>query len=149
MGSEPTVVTCLPVNFRAFNPAENPAHSQRSRWGQVHLCPVDAQKMPFFSFFPCILKQDVCVNGEKVMGSRHHYICCYCLFSHVRTFATPWTIAPPGSSVHGISQARILEWVVISFYRGSSWPRDWTRVSCTGRWIFHLWATREAYHYLQ
>ena len=36
----------------------------------------------------------------------------------------------PGSSVHGISQARTLEWVDISFSRGSSWPRDWTCVSC-------------------
>ena len=36
----------------------------------------------------------------------------------------------PGSSVHGILQARILEWIAISFSRGSSWPRDQTRVSC-------------------
>ena len=36
----------------------------------------------------------------------------------------------PGSSVHGILQARILKWVAISFFRGSSQPRDWTRVSC-------------------
>ena len=36
----------------------------------------------------------------------------------------------PGSSVHGIFQIRILEWVVISYSRGSSWPRDWTHVSC-------------------
>ena len=36
----------------------------------------------------------------------------------------------PGSSVHGIFQARILDWVVIPFSRGSSWPRDRTRVSC-------------------
>ena len=35
----------------------------------------------------------------------------------------------PGSSVHGILQARILEWVAIPFLRGSSWPRDWTWVS--------------------
>ena len=41
----------------------------------------------------------------------------------------------PGSSVHGISQARILEWVAISFSRGSSGPRDWTQVYCIGRWI--------------
>ena len=34
--------------------------------------------------------------------------------------------SPPGSSIHGILQARILEWVVISVSRGSSWPRDWT-----------------------
>ena len=36
----------------------------------------------------------------------------------------------PGSSVHRIFQTRILEWVAISFSRGSSWPRDWIRVSC-------------------
>ena len=42
----------------------------------------------------------------------------------------PMDCSPPGSSVHGISQAGILEWVAISFSRGSSWPRDWTCVSC-------------------
>ena len=41
--------------------------------------------------------------------------------------------SPPGSSVHRISLARLLEWVAISFSRGSSWPRDWTCVSCIGR----------------
>ena len=50
------------------------------------------------------------------------------------SFVTPWTIAC--SSAHGIFQARILEWVVIFFSRGSSWPRDWTCVSCiTGRFF--------------
>ena len=43
--------------------------------------------------------------------------------------------SPPGSSVHGISQARVLECVAISFSRGSSQPRDWPYVSCTGRQI--------------
>ena len=37
---------------------------------------------------------------------------------------------PPGSSVHGILQARVLEWVAIPFSRGSSQPGDWTKVSC-------------------
>ena len=46
--------------------------------------------------------------------------------SSVQLFSTPWTCNPRGSSVHGISQGRILEWVVISYARGSSWPRDWT-----------------------
>ena len=45
--------------------------------------------------------------------------------------------SPPGSSVHGILQARILEWVVSSFSRGSSWPRDRTCVSCIGRQILY------------
>ena len=44
---------------------------------------------------------------------------------------------PPGSSVHGISQARILEWVAVCFSRGSSQPRVQTQVSCTGRWILY------------
>ena len=50
----------------------------------------------------------------------------------------------PGSPVHGILEARILEWVAIPFSRVSSWPRDQTRVSCiTGR-FFTVWTTREA-----
>ena len=52
--------------------------------------------------------------------------------------------SPPGSSVHGILQARILEWVAISFCRGSSWPRDWTKDSCIACRVLTLWATREA-----
>ena len=53
------------------------------------------------------------------------------LLSRVRLFATPWT-SLPGSSVHGILQARILEWGAISFSRGSSQPRDRTQVSRIG-----------------
>ena len=53
-------------------------------------------------------------------------------------FATLWTVA---------YQARILEWVAISFSRGSSRPRDWTWVSCTAGRLFTIWATREALSY--
>ena len=49
-----------------------------------------------------------------------------------------------GSSVHGIFQARTLEWIAISFSRGSSWTREWTWVSCTEGRFFTRWATREA-----
>ena len=49
----------------------------------------------------------------------------------------------PGSSVHGISQARILEWVSIPFSRGSSQSRDWTWLSCTAGRFLTIWATRE------
>ena len=49
-----------------------------------------------------------------------------------------------GSSVHGISQGRVLEWVAIPFSRGSSQPRDWTQVSCISGRFFTLWATRAA-----
>ena len=53
--------------------------------------------------------------------------------------------SPPGSSVHGISQARILEWVAISFSRGCSWPSDRTRVSSIAGRHFTIWATRESH----
>ena len=59
----------------------------------------------------------------------------------------PVDCSPPGSPVHGISQARILEWVVISYFRGSSQPRDPTHVSCIsciGRQILYHCATWEA-----
>ena len=50
----------------------------------------------------------------------------------------------PGSSVHGILQARILEWVSMSFSRGSSWSKNRTRVSCIAGRFFTNWTTREA-----
>ena len=70
-----------------------------------------------------------------------------CVFSHVWLLATPQICRLPGSSVHGISQARILEWVAISSSRESSWPRDWTCISCGScfvRQILYHWAIREA-----
>ena len=63
-------------------------------------------------------------------------------FSHV-WLCDPMDCIPPGSSVQGISQARILEWVTISFFRGSSQPRVRTSVFCIGRWILYHRATRE------
>ena len=51
--------------------------------------------------------------------------------------------SPPGSSIRGLLQARVLEWVAISFSRGSSQPRDRTRVSHIAGRRFTIWATRE------
>ena len=53
----------------------------------------------------------------------------------------------PGSSIQGIFQARVLEWVAISLYRGSSWPRDWTRVSRITGSCFTVWAISEVIIY--
>ena len=50
----------------------------------------------------------------------------------------------PGSSVHGILQARILEWVAILFSRDSSQQRDWTWISCIAGRFFTIWAIRDA-----
>ena len=62
----------------------------------------------------------------------------------------PTECSLPDSSVPGISQARILEWVATSFFRGSSLPRDLTHlswVSCTGRWVLYQCAIWEAQSY--
>ena len=67
-------------------------------------------------------------STEKTGGLKIFAFCFGFVLSHVS--ATPWTIySPPGSSVHGIPQTRILEWVAISYSRGSSRPRDRTCVS--------------------
>ena len=52
----------------------------------------------------------------------------------------------PGSSVHGILQARILEWAAMPFTKGSSWSQDRTQVSHIAGGFFTNWATREAYN---
>ena len=57
------------------------------------------------------------------------------------TVFDPMDHSPPGSSVHGILQAKILEWVAIYFSRGSSQPRDRTQVSHIAGRCFNLWAT--------
>ena len=68
-------------------------------------------------------------------------MCCVCV-SHSVLFDSLWPMdcSPPGSSVHGIRQACILEWVAISFSRATPRPRDWTSISyvfCIGRRVLY------------
>ena len=63
------------------------------------------------------------------------------------TLCDPMDCSPPGSSVPGILQARMLEWVAMASSRGSSWPRDPIRVSYICSQILYCWATREASHH--
>ena len=79
---------------------------------------------------------------------RIHTDCVHvCVHTHVQLF-DPMDCSPPGSSVHGIFQARLLEQVAISCSRGSSWPRDGSNLhflsSCIGRQILYLFAIWEA-----
>ena len=74
-------------------------------------------------------------------------VCVCCYFSRVwSTLCDPVDCNPPGSPVHGIFPARILEWVAISFSRGSSWPRDRTWVSHIASRLFyylsHQWSSK-------
>ena len=80
---------------------------------------------------------------KSLQGDVHHaiqipftflsyWVCCCCLVAKwCLTLLWPHGCSLPGSSVHGILQARILEWVAMPSSRGASWPRDRTPVSCT------------------
>ena len=67
---------------------------------------------------------------------------CVCVFVTYLcpTLCDPMDCSPPDSSVCGILQARILEWIAIYFSRRSSWPRDWTQISCIAGRFFTIWA---------
>ena len=102
----------------------------------------------------CHLQQDgwtwgiLCLVKYIRQKDKYYTITLISCFSHwvvFSSFATPWTIALTDSSIHGIFPARILEWVIISFSRRSSWSRDRTHVSCIGRLILYRWAIWETH----
>ena len=81
----------------------------------------------------------------RVFVTLKHNFCSYCLVPQsCPTFCDSMDGSLLGYSVHGLAQTRILEWETISSSGGSSWPRDRTHISCTGRQILYPWATREA-----
>ena len=90
-------------------------------------------KKPFVSIYICIFV----MHGLFVLVTQS-----------CPTLCDPMDWSPPDSSVHGILLARILEWAAIPFSRGSSWPRDWTQVSCTAGRFFTSWAIRKPMDYL-
>ena len=91
--------------------------------GRVTIAPTSA---PLSLFFKVIISHSSLSFALAVQS-----------LSHVQHFCDSMDCSPPGSSVHGISQARILEWVAISFSRASSQPRDQTHISCIGRQILY------------
>ena len=78
--------------------------------------------------FRALVSPELITPSAVVWGATQCGVCAQS-WSRVWLLTDPIDCSPPGSSVHGISQARILEWVAISFCRGSSRPRDWTQVS--------------------
>ena len=84
----------------------------------------------------CILLSGTESNGTESNAD-------FQLLSCVWFFCDPMDFSLPSCSVQGILRARILEWVSISFSRGSSWPRNQTRISCIAGRVFTIWATRE------
>ena len=85
---------------------------------------------------------------EMSLGAWEVLCCCWVARLCQTILQRHGLYSSPGSSVHGISQARELQWVAIFFSRGSSQPRVWTHVSCLGRWILYHWSTRKAWEVL-
>ena len=85
-----------------------------------------------------VLLKIIWFEKDTVFGSSTiDLVCCCCSAAKsCLTLCDPMDYSPPGSSVHGISQARILEWIAISFSRGSSPSRDGTGVSCMAGGFF-------------
>ena len=105
-----------------------------------------------------VRKERKFIPNQKRSSKTHYLLITYCVlkfkdftitllkWSEVAqscpTLCDPMDGSLPGSSVHGIFQARVLKWVAISFSRGSSWPRDWTLDSHIVGRCFTLWVTR-------
>ena len=77
--------------------------------------------------------------------SSHHHLMFVSVTKSCPTLCNSMDCSPPGSSIYGILQARILEWTAIPFSRGFSWPRDHTWVFYTTGRFFIIWATRKVY----
>ena len=130
-GAEKLCQTCLPKLWGAWGqlPLRPALPSWASQcllipqWKRTH---IGNKFSPIYFYLP--LKQ-VSAASHKV----------YCMYARsLSQFASHrlWDLidcSPPGSSVHGIFQARIPEWPDISYSRGASWPRDQTLISCVSR----------------
>ena len=99
-------------------------------------------------------ESELCSQMEQFLPGHQRNMWSCVILTHVIThvlvtqscpaLCNPMDCRLPGSSIHGISQARVLEWVAIFFSRGSSQPRDGTQVSCPAGRRFTTWAIREA-----
>ena len=124
-------------------------HSYEAIWTNFHtvthfffLC-----DLPVWFIFLLFLSFETSLFSSSMAGT--HYTSVSDTMSEVAqpypTLCNPMDCSLPGSSVHGIFQAIILEWIPISFSRGSSRPRDRTQVSRLVDRRFPVWATREVH----
>ena len=87
-------------------------------------------------------------SGNNYVNFAHPCVCVCSVAQSCSTLCDPMNCSPPGSSVHGVSQPGILEWVAICYSQGPFKPGEWTYVSCMssiGRQILCNWATWEVY----
>ena len=155
----PRAYTCSP-SWTPL-PSSSPYHPSRSSQCTSPKDSVSNLDWQFISYmilymFPCLPPGDLPEPGIKHTSFltteplKEHLISLVVVFwslSHVWS-CNPMDCSPPASSVHRIFQARILEWIAISFSRGCSWPSNWTWVSCIAGSFFTDWATRETLIYI-
>ena len=110
---------------------------------ETYICPLCLQSPshlpPYIT--PCTHPRSIGLSS--VSYSKFPGVLCF-IAQSCPTLCDLMDCSPPGSSVRGILQAQVLEWVGIPFSRGSSWPRNGTWVSCIVGRVFTGWATREA-----
>ena len=139
----------VPLSYFYLNDLSPPSvclYLARLRFCTVSFSPVGFLhwKGALAAAFPTLTETRLIVASDPPQGRRHLSTItagalCSCL-----TLCDPMGCSPPGSSVHVTLQARILGWVAISSSRGSSWPRDWTCISCVSciaNGFFTHWAT--------
>ena len=117
---------------------------------KIRCCCLDSCPSADSSSHFCFCSSQICPPVQtSIQWKRHTKVLylsvivkmCVCLVAQsCPTLCHPMVCSPPGSSIHGILQARILERVAIHFSRGSSWARDWTWVSCITCKFFTVWA---------
>ena len=103
---------------------------------KLHIYIVSSKSLLINTLFTINIWSEILRTFEEVV----------CVCSVTQSCLTPCNCmycSPPGSSVHGVFQIRILEWVTIPFSRGSSQPRDQILVSCIAGRLFKIWAMRE------
>ena len=123
--SQARILEC--VDFSFSRGSSNPGVKLLLLHWQVDSLPLSCQGSPCYFPIWCKLCWSLCMHACSVMSH-----CC-----------DPMNCSPPDSTDHEIFQARILEWVAISFSSWSSQPRDQTCISYIGRWILYHWANRE------
>ena len=120
-------------------------------WIQAKLCHwlfcfSSLPKVSDGTFWPQWLHETIPIMNLN-LSIYHACVClseCLCVLNCLDFFFDPMDCNSPGSSVHGSLQARILQWVAMPSYWGSSWPRNQTQVSCIGKQNLYHWAPWKA-----
>ena len=131
------VVSCIVSRFFMLNP-QGFAGAVSFSW--MLLIPLSVWHLLLTSQ----MKFENCLYYGILLTISLYYISCYLISQSCLTLCDPLIYSLPGFFVHGIFQAGILEWVAISFSRGSL-PKDGACMSCIGRQILYHRATREAH----